>query len=179
MNNAATSGTMQWLTPRADYALPEDEVHVWRVRLALLPEHIAELEQALSLDEREKAGRFHFALDRKRYVVGRGVLRQLLGRCLSARPDELRFDYNRFGKACMTSGFAQSLQFNLSHSGDLVLIALTVGRTIGIDIERVRTDLAVAAIAERFFSPRERAALATLEPGQQIDAFYACWTRKE
>jgi 4'-phosphopantetheinyl transferase len=174
------NGKGKWLKPGDDHTLRADEVHVWRIGLDWLPGRIAELEQGLSQDEREKAGRFHFAIDRKRYVVGRGVLRRLLARCLDTRPDELSFDYSRFGKPGLASAFAQSqLQFNVSHSGDLVLVGLAVGRAIGIDIERIRTDVAVERIAERFFSPRERAALATLEPSRQIDCFFACWTRKE
>jgi 4'-phosphopantetheinyl transferase len=174
------NGKGKWLKPGDDHTLREDEVHVWRIGLDWLPERIAELEQGLSQDEREKAGRFHFAVDRKRYTVGRGVLRRLLARCLGTRPDELCFDYSRFGKPSLAAGFAQSqLQFNVSHSGDLVLIGLTFGRAVGIDIERTRTDIAVEGIAERFFSPRERAALAALEPSQQIDGFFACWTLKE
>lgn len=173
-------GKTQWLEPRGDYHLPEDEVHVWRVGIDWFPEQIVELEQALSRDELERADRFHFAVDRMRYVVGRGVLRQLLARGLSTRPEALRFDYSGFGKPGMATGVARSqLQFNLSHSGDIVLIGLTVGRALGIDVERMRTDLAVEKIAQRFFSPRERAALATLEPGRQADGFFTCWTRKE
>jgi 4'-phosphopantetheinyl transferase len=171
---------VEWDAPPGDYDLPEDHVHVWRAGIDWPPERICELKQVLSREEQEKAARFHFAIDRTRYVIGRGLLRRLLARCLGTTPQKLRFDYSAFGKPGLAADFTdRKLQFNLTHSGELVLIAMTTGRAVGIDIERIRTDMAVDGIATHFFSPRECAALATLEAGAQYDGFFACWTRKE
>jgi 4'-phosphopantetheinyl transferase len=171
---------IEWAAPPGDYALPEDEVHVWRAGLDWSAGSIAALEEILSPDEREKADGFRFDMDRRRHVVGRSLLRRLLGRCLGTAPDRLRFDYSALGKPSLAVGTAQTpVRFNVSHSGEWVLVALTIGRAVGIDVERVRADMEVARIAEHFFSASERTALAALEAGAQSEAFFACWTRKE
>src|SRR5262245_39260742 len=170
----------RWQAPPAGYALPDDEVHVWRVGLDWPAASVAELKGVLSSDERARADRFHFEIDHRRHVVGRGVLRLVLARCLGTAPHALRFDTGARGKPNLAAGFARArLQFNVSHSGELALVALTVGRAVGVDVEWIRHDLDVEAIAERYFSARENAALATLAADARRDAFYACWTRKE
>ncbi len=72
-----------------------------------------------------------------------------------------------------------AIRFNVSHSHGVALYAVTRGRKVGIDLERIRFDLAVAEIAERFFSRREVATLRTLPTEMQRQAFFRCWTRKE
>jgi 4'-phosphopantetheinyl transferase len=169
-----------WTSPPDDLGWPEDEVHVWRAMLDWPAEAIAALEPVLSPDERERVRRFHFERDRRCHLIARGLLRTLLGRYLGMAPDELRFDYSPFGKPSLATGLAtRPLQFNVSHAGELVLIAVAAGRTLGIDVEHIRTDIAVGEIAERFFSAHERDALATLPGDLQQQAFYDCWTRKE
>jgi 4'-phosphopantetheinyl transferase len=134
----------------------------------------------MSVDELQKADRFRFEIDRRRHIIGRGLLRRLLAKCLEMAPDKVRFDYGAFGKPALASDFAGAqLQFNVSHSGDVVLIAIAIGRAIGVDVEYIRTDIAAKENAVRFFSLRERMALATLAGRPQIDAFFSCWTRKE
>jgi 4'-phosphopantetheinyl transferase len=173
-------GRTEWPAPSGNDAVAENEVHVWRAGLDRGAASIPGLWDVLSRDEREKAARFHFEADSHRFVLGRGVLRQVLARCLGRRAEELRFDYGSFGKPALAPGVAESpLQFNVSHSGDLVLIAIAVRRAVGIDVERIRTDIAVDRIAEHYFSPAERKSLAGLDAGLRHDAFHACWTRKE
>jgi len=170
----------RWNAPPAGYALPDDEVHVWRAGLDWPTSSITKLKEILSSDERARAERFHFEIDHRRHVVGRGVLRLVLARCLGASPHALRFDHGARGKPSLAAAFAPArLQFNVSHSGELVLVALTIGRMVGVDVEHIRHDLEVEAIAQRFFSARENSALATLASPARRDAFYACWTRKE
>ena len=137
-----------------------------------------DLESILSADERERVRRFHFERDRSRWLAGRGCLRMLLGRYFCVPPETLSFDYGPFGKPRLI-GLKTPLQFNASHSGDILLIAVTLDRAVGIDVERIRSDLSVLEIAERFFSPRERSALAAMPDALRTDAFFDCWTRKE
>jgi len=163
-----------------DYSVAADEVHVWRIALDWPPARIEAMTSLLSPDERQKADRFRFAQDRVRSVVGRGVLRTLLARCAKTEPRELCFEYGSFGKPCLAGNFSdRPLQFNVSHSGDLALIALTVDRVIGCDVERVRNDLEADQIAARFFSPYERRALRSVPEHLRFGAFFDCWTRKE
>jgi 4'-phosphopantetheinyl transferase len=138
------------------------------------------LEASLSVEERARASRFRHSVDRSRFVAAHGALRAILGRCLGVEPSCLRFSYGRFGKPALSGPpGASSVEFNLSHSGDLALVAASFGRRLGIDLERIDASRSGQEIAERFFSPREIAALRSFPRERQTDAFFACWTRKE
>jgi 4'-phosphopantetheinyl transferase len=172
-------GGTVWHSPRGIYVLPPDEVHVWRARLEQVRGYLASLVHLLSPEERERADGFHFEPDRRRCILARGLLRLLLGHCLGRPANQLQFEYNEFGKPVLAGGLQPSVQFNLSHSGDFVLIAISRGRALGVDIERMRVDVAAKEIAERFFSVEECRALDTIAPAARCAAFFDCWTRKE
>jgi 4'-phosphopantetheinyl transferase len=159
--------------------LPPNEVHVWRAGLQQSPSCLASLTQVLSVEERARAERYHFEADRKRSIIGHGVSRLLLARCLGVSPQGLRFTYNAFGKPDVVCARTPHLHFNLSHSGEWIVIALSRGRILGVDVERERKDMATADIAARFFSPVECETLAVLSAAMRCRAFFSCWTRKE
>ncbi len=152
-----------------------DEVHVWRVDLDGVPE--GAVASSLSADERERAGRFRFERDRRRFVVARGVLRRLLGRYLDREPARVRFGYGPRGKPFVAAG--GGLRFNLSHSAGLALLAFGWRREVGVDVERVRPVPEAEDIARRYFSRWEEAELRRLPAGERQAAFFRCWTRKE
>ena len=134
----------------------------------------------LTVDERQRAERYIFERDRTHFVVARGLLRVLLGRYLRQEPQYLRFTYGPHGKpALATDTGGGALGFNVSHSHGLALYAVTRGREVGVDVERIRPEVAQEKIAERFFSPREVTVLRALPTPLQAAAFFACWTRKE
>jgi 4'-phosphopantetheinyl transferase len=138
------------------------------------------LERILAQDERERADRYVRAEDRSRFIVGRGVLRTILGSYTGLDPDHLRFGYNPFGKPALAAAAeGQAIHFNVSHADGLALIAVTGAREVGVDVERIRPDLGTGEIAERFFSRVEVAALRALPAARRLEAFFACWTRKE
>jgi len=174
-----TRATTVWHRGSHRYALPPDEVHVWRANLQQSPSSLASLTQVLSADERARAERYYFEADRRRSIIGHGASRILLAHCLGAAPESLRFIYNEFGKPALAPGSLPHLQFNISHSGEWILIALSFGRILGVDVERKREDMATAEIAARFFSPIECSTLDALPETQRCAAFFACWTRKE
>jgi 4'-phosphopantetheinyl transferase len=167
-----TSATPWILTPPLP-ELPADAAHVWRAALDVDP---APFERVLSPEEREHAARFRFERGRERYTVARGVLRALLGAYLACAPQDLRFVYGARGKPALEPGV---LEFNVAHSHDLALIAVARGRRVGVDVEAVRELSDAAQIARRFFSAAECAALSAVPAEQQLQAFFACWTRKE
>lgn len=170
-----TSGTFT-----SHFLLNPDEVHVWQVALEQDAPVIAQLRTLLHEDEAQRAARFHFAADQRRYIVGRGVLRLLLGKYLAIKPEQLRFTYNAYGKPELaTTAHALPLHFNLSHSGEIALYAIAAQRVLGIDIERIRPELDWRALATHVFSPYEQATLTQLAPPEQLPAFFRCWTRKE
>lgn len=169
-----------WLHPPESLRLAYDDVHVWRAFLGLGAEHVQDLQRTLTLDERERAERFHFQRDRIRFIVTHGLLRAILGRYVGVEPSQLRFCYNSHGKPALTREFdGEMIRFNLSHSHELALYAVTRGREVGVDLEHIRADLADGQIAEQFFSPREVAELCALPADMQTAAFFNCWTRKE
>jgi 4'-phosphopantetheinyl transferase len=161
--------------------LPPDEVHVWRTSLDLPQEAFAPLSELLSPEEAERAARFRFERDRRRFVVAQGTLRRLLARYTGQAPAELLFERGPWGKPSLVSpeGGAASVRFNLSHSGELALYAVTRAREVGVDVERVRPDTAIERLASRFFSPVEAAELLSLPEPSRRRAFFDCWTRKE
>ncbi len=138
------------------------------------------MEPVLSDVEKDKARRFHFQQDRERYIAAKACQRSVLGGYLGVEPGSLVFDLNPFGKPSLGGETARGdLQFNLSHTRGLGMLAAARGDELGVDVEQVRDREVDLGIARRFFSPHEVAALEGLPPDEQKVAFYACWTRKE
>lgn len=161
-------------------ALRDGEIDVWRVNLNRPAEQAESLPQILAPDERDRAARFHFPSDRRRFINARGTLRVLLGRYLGMPPAELQFRYGPFGKPSLTPQCGgDTLRFNVSHSHGLALYAFARGREIGVDLEYIRAGFAGEEMAEGFFSPREVETLRALPEDLKTRAFFNCWTRKE
>jgi len=136
--------------------------------------------KSLVPDERQRAERFRFERDRRRFIVAHGVLRDILGRYLKCSPAQVSFSYNQYGKPALAQeSEAIGLRFNMSHSHEVALYALTRAREVGVDVELLREDFASLEIAERFFSRSEVALLNSLAPELRTDGFFNCWTRKE
>ena len=159
--------------------LANDEVQTWRVPLDVPPETSARLYETLSGDERRRSARFRFEGDRRRFIVAHGALREILGRYLGARPNQLRFVNNAFGKPALSPEFGKRLEFNLSHSADLALVAVAADAKVGVDVECVRPQPDCAQIARHFFAPAEVHQLEKLPVHLQVHAFFDCWTKKE
>ncbi|MCB0191362.1 MAG: 4'-phosphopantetheinyl transferase superfamily protein [Anaerolineae bacterium] len=168
----------QWHTPPAKPALARDQVHLWRVWLEASEADRHELAQVLSSSERERAARFHFARDRERFIVGRGALRVILAGYLHIRPNQVEFCYGAYKKPALVSR-QRSLEFNISHSHNVLVAAVSVGRVVGVDVERIRPLDDFEGMAKRFFSPAEYEALAAVPPSLSLQSFFTCWTRKE
>lgn len=170
-----------WLSPSTDLAITADEVHIWRAPLDVPDVLLERLWPTLSEEEQQRAQRFHFDHDRIHFVAAHGVLRAILGAYLKRPPSQLRFATTPYGKPFLTdtAGAASDLTFNLTHSHNLALIAVTVKRHVGIDVEFMRSEFVGEPIAERFFSRLEVAALRSLPPDSRIEGFFNCWTRKE
>jgi 4'-phosphopantetheinyl transferase len=159
--------------------LPVDRIDVWRIDLDRQVPDGLDL-APLSADERDRAARFHFEIDRKRFQCCRSALRLILGHYLRIAPETISFQYQINGKPELReSQNAHALQFNVSHSGAIGLIAFTLEAPIGVDIEKARPDVDFRNIARRFFSSREVAELTALPEALQLEGFVACWSRKE
>jgi 4'-phosphopantetheinyl transferase len=167
-------------TPAARIPLPAGEIHVWVADLDQLAPEVRRLASALSADEAARAARFHFERDRKRFVVGRGFLREVLAGYCGVDPGRLEFEYSAHGKPSLSGDAGgDGLRFNLSHSHGLALCAVTRDREIGVDIELIRAVEDLDELAASVFSAQERQVLRSLRPDEQLSAFFRCWTRKE
>ena len=159
---------------------PDDDFEVVMIRLDQDPDAVRRCATLLCSEERARADRFAFDSDRRRYIVGRAELRRILSARLGVAPRSVKFTYGAFGKPVLANGLADSgVRFNLSHSGNAAVCALTTGRDIGVDLERHRVVPNAPRIAQRFFSRAERASLNALDPVDQSLGFLNCWTRKE
>ena len=135
---------------------------------------------SLSEDERARANRFVFAHDRDRFIMARGLLRQLLGERLGIAPKDIEFRYNQFGKPELADQCGgNALRFNVSHSEDFVIFVFARGRQVGADIEAIRPLPDADEVAARCFSPREIDAYRDLDEAMKPRGFFNCWTRKE
>jgi 4'-phosphopantetheinyl transferase len=158
---------------------PDDEVHLWQVDLASAAGAEEEWRSILSADEIARAGRFRFAQDRKFYTATRAILRRILGGYTAADPRELVFRYSEREKPSLSGDEAGKIEFNVSHSGQVALLAFARERSLGVDVEQIRGGRDHEAIARRFFSQHEQEQLSALPPSERAAAFFRCWTRKE
>jgi 4'-phosphopantetheinyl transferase len=168
-----------WPLPKDRPSLKPDDVHVWSAYLDLPDPEVDRIKGVLSSPERLRATRFYFQRDRRRFVVGRALLRTILGSYLNLAPERLRFAYGPRGKPMVVGCGDGTLRFNLSHSQGFALIAVAWRGETGVDIECIRPLLDLEEMAERCFSPRENASFRTLPASQRPEAFFTCWTRKE
>jgi 4'-phosphopantetheinyl transferase len=160
--------------------LPEGEVHLWRVDLNGLRKEDTRWQSLLSVDEAERALRFHFAVDRQRYAISRGVLRSILASYLHSDSRSIAFSYSQRGKPLLSGPHPENaITFNISHSGEVILLAFTRNIDIGVDVEQIERKSDLDAVARRFFSVREQEQLFALPAAERSEAFFRCWTRKE
>lgn len=156
------------------------EVHVWCANLDLPDAPLWRLARTLSADEQRRAERFYFERDRRQFIASHGLLRTILAHYLDISPAHLQFSVDRHGKPALRDAYpSQPLGFNMSHSHNTALYAITGHRAVGIDIERCHPLPDMAQLAQRFFFPSEFAVLCSLAPALQAAYFFAIWTCKE
>ncbi len=154
-------------------ALKAGEVHVWRAWLDHAPSNAHEL---LATDEWARAGRFHFDLDRNHYIAGRAIVRSILAPYAGCDPRDLRLAVGPHGKPEIQESM---LRFNLSHSGKLLLLAVTYGRELGVDVEEMRDGVSFEMLADHYFAAEDAWQLRLLPAEQRPARFYELWTRTE
>lgn len=159
---------------------PEGQVHVWAVALDQSQFDRSSGLDLLSPEEKARAQRFRFAGDQRRYIVAHTALRDILAGYLHMAAADLPFAEGVNGKPCLTFGLATTgIEFNLSHSHELALVAVARELAVGIDLEFVKHDFVFYEIAQRFFTTGEVDALQALPAELRRRAFFKCWTSKE
>lgn len=159
--------------PRNDF--PSCEIHVWQATSNA--ELADELRPAISNAECQRAQRFRHAEDAQQFVVARGVLRTIVGHYLDQPSRNVQFCYGSTGKPEVADD--SRLQFNVSHSGGMVLVAIANEREVGVDVERINRVFEFESLAAHFFSPSENAALQKIPADMRRRAFFLTWSRKE
>lgn len=163
-----------------DYVLSNAEVHCWHTRLGSFSPVSRSFSDILSAEEKERTENLRSVPDRVRYVVGRVMVRVLVGKLLGIRPAELLLQLEASGRPIVSHEInTRDVKFSISHSGAFVLVAVARGRSVGIDVERIPESFEFEHIAARFFSPRERAELTEVPLPERLDAFFRFWCRKE
>jgi 4'-phosphopantetheinyl transferase len=156
------------------------DVHIWLVHLDGDPTWLDHGQSSLSVGEQDRAAKFKFERDRRRYIIAHVALRSILAGYLDVNPSDLDYALGPNGKPDLSDRVgARGVRFNLSHSGAAALIAVTADREIGVDIEYVKKDFPIHEVAERFFTRQEIAALKQLPEHLHSEAFFKCWTSKE
>lgn len=133
----------------------------------------------LTPDENERASNFQFEVHQQSFLAGCLLTRHLLSEAVGQSPDSLKFETNKYGKPFLVQSASEEYWFNRSRSTGIVVVALTRVGEVGIDIEHRRRKIETNEIADRFFSPRETAALKNIPPANRTNEFFRYWTLKE
>jgi 4'-phosphopantetheinyl transferase len=163
--------------------LDSGQIHLWLAWLGEITDShlLAEYRSLLSEEERRQQMRFHFERDRHRYLVTRAMVRTVLSKYADVAPRDWRFAVNEYGKPSIAAEYTQArgVEFNLSHTEGVVVLGVTRGRVLGVDVENVRAREVDLETADRFLAPAELAALRALPSQQQQRRFFDYWTLKE
>ncbi len=171
--------------PAADalLPLPSGEIHLWFCRHGESgdPAREAACRALLEPHELARTARFHFARDRHRHLLTRVLVRTALSRYAPVRPQDWRFAEGPFGRPRIGGPMTQAIQgldFNLSHTDGLIVLALARNLEMGVDAEHLGRNASLE-LADHFFSPAEAKALAALPPSRRAHRFFELWTLKE
>ena len=156
-------------------------IHIWGIELDGSSRCLARCTQWLAEEEQHRAQRMFREEDRRRYVLAHGGLRAVLSRYLGVGPDRVELLRSEAGKPSLAKelGGRPALTFNMSHAHDRALIAVSKGQEIGVDIERIRSDVEVAKLSERYFTPSEHTAIIHSTQEQRATRFFRYWVAKE
>ena len=175
-----TFQNVRWRNAPADMQLHIGEAHVWAAPLDVVIDDLRSFRGSLSAAEAKQADKFRFEFHRNRFIAGRGTLRAILARYLKTDPTQLDIAYGTRGKPELGGKFATlGVYFNVSHSEDLALFAVTRIGHIGIDVEQIRPVKEMNELISRVFSPPENERFQKLSSGDKTTAFFNLWTRKE
>lgn len=159
------------------FEIEKYQVHVWQANMNTLSIYPIDISNTLSPDELDRANKFKFPKDREHFILRHFQLRLILSKYCGCRPHELIFRYNAYKKPFIYIPECKCIKFNMSFSGDLMLVGLSKQNDVGIDIEKVHEMPDLDNIAVENFSPQELKYFnGTFD---KTNAFYKIWTRKE
>ena len=171
-----------FLTTNKKHQLEENIIDIWLCQSDSVQDRTDYFMSALSSEEKARAERFKFDIHRNRFVLYHGFMREVLAKYLNVDPAAIEYKTGDKGKPSLSDSTCetQSLQFNLSHTQDNAMLAVTKKAEVGIDIEHIDRNTDWKGICQRFFTQPEQKALFSIETlEEQERAFYELWTRKE
>lgn len=169
-----------WKQTDPELTLSPEFIDLWKIDLKSEDRNIFMHAQFLTSEEHARAGKYVNGKKSREFIITRSVLRNVIGHVLNENPKYLDISYTRLGMPVLSRQSGSSaIFFNVSHSYDLALIAVTVEDPVGIDIEKMREDVDHEALSKRFFSETEYSDIMQYEGQERLRAFFATWTRKE
>jgi len=170
----------QW-NKNPDFKLPQGIVDIWLCQADTVKDEFDYFRSLLSAEEQARAQRFKLEIHRNRFIISHGFKRSVLAKYLSIEPAHIQFQSGEKGKPSLIAAVdeEQDIKFNLSHTQDITLLAISRGTELGIDIEYIDRKTEWAEICQRFYTEPEQQALFALAKEKQKSAFYQLWTRKE
>jgi len=157
--------------------LQKGEVQIWSMKAIEDNKLLDGFTKLLSEDEILRADKYRFEKDRSVYITAKFLLRSMLGKYVGKNPKEITFEYSKFAKPFYLQN--AEVDFNVSHSGNQIIIGFSMEAAIGVDIEKIKKDFDPLGLAKSFFSKQEIKALSKTDESDIFQAFYRCWTRKE
>ncbi len=152
------------------------EVVVWCLSLDLPQVPLQRCMEVLSPPERERMNRFHLPQHQRRFGASQGLLRWVLSAHLNRPPSSLQFCRHPWGKPYLLEG---GLNFNISHSRECLLVAISREMALGVDVEAIHSLHSMEAMARRCFAVSELAYWSDLTEEKRPEAFFRLWTLKE
>ena len=162
-----------------DHLRSSGQLHIWRYRLDISDSAAATLSKTFSVEDHHKCDRLVTRRLRRRAIASRGALRHLLGLYLDRNPSRIELETGPEGKPELVGEDEHRIAFNVSHTGDEGLLALTSDGILGVDLERIRPEIDVLRLARRVFSSSEQAQFSTIHEERLRPSFFHVWTCKE
>lgn len=169
-----------WEKTSPDLEFSTEYIDIWLIDLAEEDKDIFNHQRYLTKDELARAGKYLSGKKSREFIITRSALRNIIGYVLKTNPRQIEFAYTSSGMPLLDSAWSHTnITFNVSHSHDLAIIAVSIENIIGIDIEKIREDIDYKKLAKRFFSEYEHQQIMEFEDTLRLNAFFATWTRKE
>lgn len=169
-----------WNIITHDFNLSADHIELCKINLKNKDNNIFLDAKYLSKEECARAEKYMSVEKAREFIITRSTLRKILGHALNEDPLKFEFRYTKHGMPVLSyPKNTSNITFNVSHTHDIALIAMTMGEYIGVDIEKIRTNIDHEKLAERFFSENEYIAIMQYTGKQRLHSFFATWTRKE
>ena len=161
--------------------LQRSEIHLWFADLNSLDRYAisSEVSHWLQGEEMNRYNRYQSQSQREHFLFGRVLLKTILSKYIGCAPVDLKFDIDTRGKPFLSSNNTLSVTFNLSHSDNRLVFAVSKSQDLGVDLEIIKKERAILKIAERYFSTAETRELRNLPKASQVKRFYELWTLKE